>query len=118
MSKKIKLGWLRKLAIGIAFSVLDQVADVIEDDLWRKWSKSHIEPLKQLVDVLTDKDPENKTQLEDLFKKYGKHYAIEQLTFVKGLVDRYVKDTGTKAIIVATVESLIKELEEQTLTLG
>lgn len=115
--KKIKLGFLRSLAINLAFGILDEVADVIEDDLWRKWAKSHIDPLRQLIDVLTDKNPENNKQLKELFQLYGKDYAGEQLEFVKGLVERYVKEEKTKSLIVMTIESLIKELNEATLTI-
>lgn len=118
MAKKVKLGFLRTLAINIAFNVLEEVADIIEDDLWRKWSKSHIDPLKQLIEVLTDKNPDNKKQLSELFQKYGKDYAAEQLEFIKGLVSRYVKDAATKALIVATIESLIKELNEAKLVIS
>lgn len=113
MAKKVKLGFIRSLAINITFSVLAEVVDIIEDDLWRKWAKSHIEPLRELIDILTDKNPDNKKQLEDLFKQHGKEYIIDQLSFAVGIIDRYVKNESSKALIIATLDSLIKEVQGQ-----
>jgi predicted transcriptional regulator len=110
-NEKLKLGPLRRFALSIGFGILRSIVALIKDVLIRKFVMAQIAPLQDVVDVLTDRDPENIDQLEQVFETHKKTYSNESLDFVAGLIDRHIQDEAQKQAILGSIQALKQEIE-------
>lgn len=75
-----------------------------------------VEFLKRVVDIKLDKDPDDKTQLEQLWREKRKDFAFEGLhissQYLEELIDEKVKDDTVKQLLLAQINTLQLSIQE------
>lgn len=83
----------RNLLINFAVKVLKKyLAKKISYTPLREYVEGQIEKLKFVINVLTDKDPDNKEQLKQLWNLHKKNIADDSLEFAASIVLDKIKD--------------------------
>lgn len=112
-NSEIKLGWLKKWALKIAFSIVDMLIGTVKNKTAKVLLSTSIKPTKDIIDVVTDNVPDNGMQLKDLFESKGGEYVGDLLDGVKELIQEADKlDPQVKALIVSGLESLSNEVKD------
>lgn len=105
--------WLKKIAGRVMRSVIDHFEPKIEDienPISKKVLKFILSWVDQIIDVLTDTDPNDKEQLEQLADKLIDVAPEESLEIAKLIIERHVKDEEAKLLIVGIVDDVIEEV--------
>lgn len=112
-NNEVKLNWLKKWALKIAFGLVEFLIGSIKQKTARILLQAAFTPTKDIIDVVTDRVPDNKLQLKELFEQKGGIYVGELLDGVKELIQDAEKiDPQVKALIIDAIGALSQEVKE------
>ena len=114
-NSELALGKIRKWALNIAFGIVRSVVDKVKNKTAKALIEMSIEPLEDIINLVTDKEPNNGQQLLDLFKEKGDEYAINALKAVKELVEIASKmNPILKSLLIDGLDAILSEIEEES----
>ena len=113
-NSELALGKIRKWALNIAFGIVRGVVDKVKNKTAKALIEMSIEPLEDIINLVTDKEPDNGQQLLDLFKDKGDDYAINALKAVRELVLIASKmNPILKSLLLDGLDAILSEIEEE-----
>lgn len=113
-NSELALGKIRKWALNIAFGIVRSVVNKVKNKTAKALIEMSIEPLEDIINLVTDKEPNNGQQLLDLFKDKGDDYAIKALKAVKELVLIASKmNPILKSLLLDGLDAILSEIEEE-----
>jgi hypothetical protein len=72
----------------------------------RNYCEKQIVPLEEVVDRLTDKDPNNAAQMQDVWLRHKASLETDTIALAIDIVKRKVKDDAIRTLVIAALESL------------
>jgi len=113
-NSELALGKIRKWALNIAFGIVRSVVNKVKNKTAKALIEMSIEPLEDIINLVTDKEPDNGQQLLDLFKDKGDDYAIKALKAVRELVLIASKmNPILKSLLLDGLDAILSEIEEE-----
>ena len=113
-NSELALGKIRKWALNIAFGIVRSVVNKVKNKTAKALIEMSIEPLEDIINLVTDKEPNNGQQLLDLFKEKGDDYAINALKAVRELVEIASKmNPILKSLLIDGLDAILSEIEEE-----
>lgn len=104
--------WKKGLIRFIKKRLQKHIVDVIPDSEARLYVQNLWNRLKSVIDILTDKDPNNKAQFKAWFKSEQGKIINEQLHGVSLLVEKKIKDPEKVQEWLSVIEELVSDLTE------
>lgn len=72
----------------------------------RTYVEKKLVPIEEVVDKLTDKDPNNAAQMADIWNKYKHQFETDTIALAIEIVKQKVKDEDIRFLVVTALESL------------
>jgi hypothetical protein len=114
---KIKMGGFRKALIKWAFKILnEQIIQRIPFAPLRGLLSAHHNLYVDVVDVMTDKDPDNAAQLAEVWKANQARFVNSSLAAVSDGIRNLVKDEAVAGYIIELLEEVADELDGDEVT--
>lgn len=94
-------------AIGIIRSFL---IEKIPYDPLKNFLEENLDPVKKIADLLTDKDPDNRRQMEEFWLANKSKFEKSSIAAAKNAIQQSVKDPVIREMLLAALD----ELDENT----
>jgi hypothetical protein len=72
----------------------------------RSYVEKKLIPIEEVVEKLTDKDPNNSAQMTEVWTKYRSEFETDTIDLAIEIVKRKVKDDAVRTLVIAALESL------------
>jgi hypothetical protein len=106
------LGKFRKAIIKWAFNILNkEIIQRIPFEPLRALLSAHHNLYVDVVDVMTDNDPDNKAQLEQVWKDNQARFVGNSLAAVSDGIRQLVKDESIATYLIQLLEEVADELD-------
>ncbi len=101
-----------KTIITAAFALIQKfLIDKIDYEPLKQYFLNQIEPAKNVAELLTDKNPDNKAQLAAFWEENKSTLVAANLDFAIMIIEDKVKDPLLRDIIVSLLQSIKAEQE-------
>lgn len=101
-----------KAIITAAFALIQKyLIDKIDYEPLKQYFMNQIEPAKNVAELLTDKDPNNKAQLAAFWEENKSSLVAANLDFAIMIIEDKVKDPVLRDLIVTLIKSIKDEQE-------
>ena len=96
MKEKKRISLIGRIALKITFAILAGAIEMIKDAVLKNYISFQVDTVEGMVNVLTDRDPDNKKQLGEFWRENWKKETGENITFIVAMINRHTKEGETK----------------------
>lgn len=95
---------LRKLSISVLLAGIGIAINRIKYDPLKNWFKAMKAPLKEIADVMTDKDPDNAEQMREVWEQHGEIITNRSVFALKTIAGDKIKNPEVLEYVLDTLE--------------
>jgi len=101
----------RKTGINLAFKLINVLlVSKIADESIRAFVESQITPLKDVADVLTDKNPDDAAQLQQVWEEHQEQFVKDSMEVIRTIIVQNVEDQERQDLLLELVGYVEEEL--------
>lgn len=101
----------RNAGINLAFKLINMfLISKITNEPLKKFTEAQIEPLKDVADVLTDKNPNDADQLDEVWDEHKEQFVKDSTQVIREIIIMSVDDEEKEGVLLEIVDLLESEL--------